>query len=85
MVEITLWDTKELDDYVLSKSQSKKFIKKYTETKIRKRNDRLLNDEEQNFKFYSIDELEELPKVNWLIDKVFPTIGLGTIYGDSGE
>ena len=44
-----------------------------------------LNDEEQNFKFYSIDELEELPKVNWLIDKVFPTIGLGTIYGDSGS
>ena len=37
------------------------------------------------FKFFSISELKNLPKISWLIEGLLPSSGIGAIYGASGS
>ena len=39
----------------------------------------------EDFKFYSINELKDLPKINWRIEGLLPSFGIGAIYGASGS
>jgi hypothetical protein len=41
--------------------------------------------EKERYPLLSISDIQKLPKINWLLEGVFPAVGLACIYGPSGS
>ena len=86
MIEYNCYSKTLLTHRVVNKKPLYLLCKSCGCTKI-KVNSMLLNEnhKKERFRFYSINELKDLPKISWLIEGLLPSSGIGAIYGASGS